>query len=90
MDNTMITVILLTAFFDAKVAQVGFKSFLDAIKFITNCELPNSFNSCASKLLKEFDEKLEYKKKWYCISCKKCIIISQFERNCKTCLNRYA
>jgi hypothetical protein len=90
MDDTMITAILLTAFFDAKVTQVGFKSFLDAIKLITNCELPNSFNSCASKLLREFDEKLDYKKKWYCTSCKKFIIISQYERNCKTCLNRYA
>jgi hypothetical protein len=55
MDDNTITSILLTSFFE---------NTLNESKLISNCKLPNCFNSCAIKLLKEFDEKLDYTKKW--------------------------
>lgn len=83
-----ITAILLTAFYESKITQVGFKVFLNCARLITNFDLPKSYNTCASKLLKEFDKAIEYSKKWYCAVCKNFRNISQYQWNCELCLNR--
>ena len=92
-DELELNAILLTLFYETKMNQTSFASILETIKLFTNTLLlilPKSFNSCATKLLNIFGEKLEYSKLWYCVSCKKIVVLrNQYDRSCKTCLTRY-
>jgi hypothetical protein len=73
------------------LTQSGFEEIVETIKLIANLELPStSFNSCAQKLLNSFGEKIKYTKQWYCISCKKHVILTgPKKRNCENCKTRY-
>jgi hypothetical protein len=89
-DELELNAILLTLFYETKMNQTSFASILETIKLFTNTKLPKSFNSCATKLLNIFGEKIEYSKLWYCVSCKKFVVLrNQYDRSCKTCLTRY-
>ena len=76
-------------FFNTNITQASFSDVMKTFQMITNLKLPTSFNSCAKKLLNFFGEKIDYSKKWFCVSCELFVTIEQHQRNCKKCLKRY-
>ena len=70
LEELELIAVLLTLFFDSKITQTGFASYLETTNFITNYDLPKSFKSCSNKLVREFGHNIDYVKYWYCFQCK--------------------
>ena len=81
--------LFLTMFYNTNITQASFSDVMKTFQMITTLKLPKSFNSCARKLLNNFGEKLNYSKKWFCVSCAIFVKTEQHQRNCSTCLKRY-
>ncbi len=81
--------IFLTMFYSTNITQASFADVMKTFQIMTPYNLPKSFNSCAKKLLDIFGEKIDYLKKWYCVSCAIFVAIEeQHQRNCKNCLKK--
>jgi len=81
--------ILLTAFFNGKMSQSCFKTFLKAINCFAKLEVPSTFDGVANILLRHEEQNIISNKKFYCYQCKKFQEIHiRFERNCIQCDER--
>jgi hypothetical protein len=81
--------ILLTAFFEGKMTQASFKTFLKAINCFTSLDTPTTFDGVANILLRHEDQKIIFNKKLFCNRCKVFQEIqNRFERNCSICDER--
>ena len=88
-ESSLINMCLLSLFYSGKFTQDAFRSVLRLFKLTTGNDIPTNFNSLVKILLKETDQNINYKKKWFCQKCKDHMHLTQSkQRNCSICKTR--
>ena len=81
---------LLATFFSGKMTQHALTLVLKLINIINNIQLPSCFDDITKLILNNDNDKILYKKIWYCSACNKQITIdNRFQRICNFCKERF-
>ena len=88
-EKLEISCALLAAYFSGRMTQNALSINLQLFNIILNNKLPKNFNELCNTILQNNNDKIDYKKTWYCCSCKKTINPdNKRQRKCNICNDR--
>ena len=80
---------LLSMFFSCKLTQSAFVTVLQFSKILSKANIPKDFDGCAKILLKEYGNRIDFQKIWYCTFCNQKVNLSHHkQRACNICLKK--
>lgn len=79
---------LLALFFGAKLNQSTLKLIIKFTEFLTNLQLPQSFDSLVNRVMGSKNRNNEYEKNWLCVQCGRIHLKNSFQRRCNDCQRR--